>query len=169
MNGLNGMATDSQQAFDKRVPQVDIGLTGDSQMKTRFAILALLVATAAYAGAPLKGVDVKLGKAPGGGASARTSDEGGNVSFGVLSRGSYYLILTPPPPPASTKNRPAPMKACVVTVEGASGGPVHAEWNFQTSRVVSQQGGSTARSQNQDRVTFESDGKSSIDVVVSAP
>lgn len=137
-------------------------------MKTRFAVLALIVATAAHAGAPLKGVDVKLGKSPGGGASARTSDEGGNVSFGVLSTGSYYLILTPPTP--STKSsKPATLKSCVVTIDGASGGPVHAEWSFQNSRATSQQGGSSARGQKQDRVTFEADGKSSIDVVVSAP
>jgi len=47
------------------------------------------------AGAPLKGVDVKLGKNPGGSAAARTftSDDDGKIDFGVLPEGSYSLQL----------------------------------------------------------------------------
>ena len=50
----------------------------------------------AHAGAPLKGVDVKLGKAPGGGASARTTNADGKIDLGVLEAGSYYLMVSPP-------------------------------------------------------------------------
>jgi len=68
------------------------------------AITSMLVLTAlcllpavAHAGAPLKGVDVKLGKNPGGGAAARvTTDEKGNFSFPVVPRGEYTLTVQPP-------------------------------------------------------------------------
>lgn len=45
-------------------------------------------------GAPLKGVDVKLGKNPGGGAAARTTtDEDGNFTFAVVPAGEYILTV----------------------------------------------------------------------------
>lgn len=45
-------------------------------------------------GAPLKGVDVKLGKNPGGSPAARTTtDEEGNFAFPVVPAGEYILTL----------------------------------------------------------------------------
>jgi hypothetical protein len=45
-------------------------------------------------GAPLKGVDVKLGRNPGGGAAARTTtDADGNFTFPVVPAGEYILTL----------------------------------------------------------------------------
>lgn len=59
------------------------------------AILAvvLLGGLTAFAGAPLKGIDVKLGKNPGGGCAARSSDAGGAVNFGVWPKGQYTVSL----------------------------------------------------------------------------
>jgi hypothetical protein len=46
------------------------------------------------AGAPLKGVDIKLGKNPGGSAAARTTtDPSGNFTFPVVPAGEYILTL----------------------------------------------------------------------------
>ncbi len=48
-------------------------------------------------GAPLKGVDVKLGKNPGGGAAARTTtDENGNFTFPAVPAGKYTVIVEAP-------------------------------------------------------------------------
>jgi hypothetical protein len=49
-------------------------------------------ATSSLAGAPLKGIDVKLGKNPGGFAAARLSSTG-SFSFGVLPAGEYTFEL----------------------------------------------------------------------------
>src|ERR1043165_6848122 len=48
----------------------------------------------ATTGAPLKGVDVKLGKNPGGSPAARTTTDGeGNFTFPVVPAGEYTLTL----------------------------------------------------------------------------
>ena len=54
----------------------------------------ILFAQLAFAGAPLKGIDVKLGKNPGGGCAARTTDAGGKADFGVWPKGNYTLEFT---------------------------------------------------------------------------
>jgi hypothetical protein len=56
-------------------------------------VVGLLGGLTAFAGAPLKGIDVKLGKNPGGGCAARASDAGGAVNFGVWPKGQYTVSL----------------------------------------------------------------------------
>jgi hypothetical protein len=61
------------------------------------ALLSLLSVQSALAGAPLKGIDVKLGKNPGGGAAARVTNADGIADFGVLPKGDYTLSFSPAP------------------------------------------------------------------------
>jgi hypothetical protein len=57
------------------------------------SLVCVLASQTAFAGAPLKGIDVKLGKNPGGGCAARSSDASGNVNFGVWPKGNYTVTL----------------------------------------------------------------------------
>src|SRR5436305_15236447 len=48
-------------------------------------------------GKPINGIDVKLGKNPGGNAAARaTTDSEGNFALPVVPKGSYTLTFTMP-------------------------------------------------------------------------
>jgi len=65
-------------------------------MKTSLKLILALVfcvlcAQSALAGAPLKGIDVKLGKNPGGGCAARTTNGAGMADFGLWPKGNYTL------------------------------------------------------------------------------
>jgi hypothetical protein len=59
------------------------------------AVTCIFLTQSAFAGAPLKGIDVKLGKNPGGGCAARTTDAGGKADFGVWPKGNYTLAFAP--------------------------------------------------------------------------
>lgn len=69
------------------------------------AIGIALLPRDAVAGVPIRGIDVKLGRNPGGNAAARTTDQNGAASFGMLAKGEYYLTITPPKAPASTRRQ----------------------------------------------------------------
>lgn len=68
------------------------------------AVAFLFLAHAAFAGAPLKGVDVKLGKNPGGGCAARTTGSDGTVDFGVWPKGNYTLSFFKSQMPTETSS-----------------------------------------------------------------
>ena len=84
--------------------------------KTRLMVLAFGLGLSAFqtaqAGSPLKGIDVKLGKTPGGGCSARTTDARGVADFGAWPKGHYTITVTPP----------AGRSALHVTISGAASG-----------------------------------------------
>jgi hypothetical protein len=135
-----------------------------SGSRARFvAIVAacLFLAQTVFAGAPLKGIDVKLGKNPGGGCAARTTDAGGKADFGVWPKGNYTLEFAPAAAngPAGQGDRslvmPALMRARVV-ISGATGGKI--ERDVDT-------GASTDRAAP---IQFSLDGTQRLVVVVSA-
>lgn len=88
-----------------------------SIVATAFILLSCHVA---LAGAPLKGIDVKLGKNPGGGCAARTTDANGQADFGVWPKGDYTLEFTAAagykdPEDMTTRYRPGNNKTAVAT------------------------------------------------------
>jgi hypothetical protein len=128
----------------------------------------ILLAQIAFAGAPLKGIDVKLGKNPGGGCAARTTDAGGKADFGVWPKGNYTLefatadsALAAAPAtsrtqaPASKLVAPSPTKLHVV-ITGATGGKLERDFDAGQSaeRAVPLQ--------------FSLDGKQPLVVLVTA-
>jgi hypothetical protein len=137
------------------------------------ATMCLVLAPAALAGAPIRGVDVKLGSNPGGNAAARaTTDSNGNADFGVVPPGSYSLtVVLPAKTKGATAKDKSPVtadvKAAVITIEGAKGGTKQLGWNFEKAEPVNLAANSTARSTaNANPSIFESDGKNRIKVHV---
>ncbi|MFZ1085749.1 MAG: hypothetical protein WAN35_12365 [Terracidiphilus sp.] len=98
------------------------------------AAFCLLFVQIALAGAPLKGIDVKLGKNPGGGCAARTTGSTGKADFGVWPKGNYTLSFAPVAKSLSsghatertqsaTPAAPGAVKLHIV-VQGAAGGKI---------------------------------------------
>lgn len=112
-----------------------------ASLVSALALVALcLLATAVVAqkgpqsteGTPLKGVDVKLGKNPGGTACARvTTDETtGKINFGVLQPGSYSLTIVPrKDASATTSNIARAGDIYLVKIQLGSGQPIVWAWD----------------------------------------
>lgn len=131
----------------------------------RFLALSLLVlftVHSAFAGAPLKGIDVKLGKSPGGGCANRTTDANGKADFGVWPKGSYTIEYKDPED-MTTRYRPGNNKTAKIAaspmhylvIEGAVGGKI--ERDFESGEAA----------QRNAPVTFTSDGKTPLVVTIS--
>lgn len=127
------------------------------------AAALLLGAQLALAGAPLKGIDVKLGKNPGGGCANRTTGADGKADFGVWPKGNYTLEFAPAAaaaaPASQATGRTIPMPALMkvhAVISGATTGRM--ERDFPTGQAS----GRVAP------LEFTLDGKQSLVVVVSA-
>ena len=81
-------------------------------------------------GTPIKGVDVKMGRNPGGNAAARaTTDAEGNFALPVVPQGSYTLTFTMP--------REAQAELSVkATVRGSAGEIFDSEVQFKVKLAV---------------------------------
>jgi hypothetical protein len=131
------------------------------------AAFCVLIAQCALAGAPLKGIDVKLGKNPGGGCAARTTNDAGNANFGIWPKGNYTLSFTPAVSPKSSghaterslnsKNAAPVFAKLHVVIQGATGGRIERDFDAgaDASRVAP--------------VQFSLSGKEELVVVVTAP
>lgn len=124
------------------------------------SVFAVLLAVAAHAGAPLKGVDVKLGKEPGGGASARTTNAGGKIDLGVLPAGSYYLIVSAPKGTDDTD--------ALIEIHGAKGGTIKKRWNYAQKKAFDAATDATAKAAGEEKILFTSDGSHPVDIAASA-
>jgi hypothetical protein len=126
--------------------------------KIVFVMLVSLVAIAAWAGAPLKGVDVKLGKNPGGKPAARTTNAEGKTDFGVLPAGSYYIVID-----GAKDVRDADAQ---IEIRGASEGTVKKRWNFAQKKAFSVD--AAAREAGAEQIILTSDGKHPIEIAATA-
>ena len=134
-------------------------MKGSTAIRIATLCLGVFAAGSLYAGAPLKGVDVKLGRNPGGGAAARaTTDASGKVTFKALPKGSYVLTLSLPAKKELVGD---------VTVEGAAGGTMDATWNFAIAKAHVTHG-ATARAAASDTIAFETDGTHPLTVRVKS-
>ena len=120
-------------------------------MRKSILFLALaFITVAAYAGAPLKGVDVKLGKNPGGSPAARdtSTDANGHFTFPVVPQGSYAVTFGRDKLKGTTRT-------AVVVING-----VRHEWDFEKS---------ASRTTGDSKIVIASDGKTAISGTVTQP
>ena len=101
----------------------------------------VLTTSPLFAGAPLKGVDVKLGRPPGGTVAARTTGGDGSFDFGILPKGIYFITLD------------GSAGTAVIVLKGVPGGALR-------KSLAIAKGGATARQPagSAARLEFSSDG-----------
>jgi hypothetical protein len=130
-------------------------------------VLLAVAARAETAGAPLKGVDVKLGRNPGGTALRTvTTDEFGVARLGTLERGSYYLLIAAP-------TKPADPVVLSLEIRGAMPNPTTYRYNRRVGTIVSKNNvtvvstvAERAKRELPEKIPFDSDGKHPVMVTI---
>ena len=131
--------------------------------------LVILLAAAARAetsGAPLKGVDVKLGRNPGNVARTVATNEDGVAQFGTLARGSYWLLLDSP-------LKPGDPVVVSLEVRGAMPNPTTWRYNRKVGTIVSKNNvavvmnaAARAKQELPEKILFDSDGTHPVMVTI---
>ena len=141
-----------------------------------FALAALCLFSAASTaqtgnqtttGAPLRGVDVKLGKNPGGILATRTTDSNGKIDWGVLAKGSYYLMVLGPGGDANGETY-------IVEITGAVASPVKRGWDPKKKRAFAlptnaQSNAAASAYTDTDTITFVARGETASIVAKGGP
>lgn len=110
-------------------------------------------------GAPLKGVDIKLGKNPGGSPAARTTDKDGKINWGPLPAGSYWLEVIPPSREKKAANAAGGLMDAdyyLVEITGADGGPIRMDYDVKRIKFSLHTTNPQSRAERvyQDRIGF---------------
>jgi len=125
--------------------------------KLMSAIFVSLVTATAWAGAPLKGIDVKLGKSPGGSPAARTTNAEGKIDFGVLPAGSYFIVV------GDAKDLHE--QYVELEIRGPKEGTLKKRWNFAQKKAFGLD--PVVREAGVDTIVFTSDGKHPIEIAAT--
>ncbi len=138
--------------------------------RSRFAAAALftLCATLLFAeaaGAPLKGVDVKLGRNPGNAGRTMNTGENGVIDLGTLEKGSYFLVFTAAPRPSDD---PVVVE---VKISGATAKPVTYRYNRKSGAILLRNGAAVAhpferKADEPEKMIFDADGQHAMRVQI---
>jgi len=113
--------------------------------------------TTVWAGTPVKGASVSLGKNPGGKVAARTTNADGKIDFGVLPAGSYYIVV------GDGKNLHEQLVE--LEIRGPKEGTVKKRWNFAQKKAFGLD--PVVREAGADTIVFTSDGKHPIEIAAT--
>jgi len=128
----------------------------------------ILFAQAAFAGAPLKGIDVKLGKNPGGGCAARTTGADGTADFGVWPKGNYTLSFPHPHMPTESSSGLATGRMQAPAASTPSSSKFHVLITGAASGKVERDVDAGQSTERAAPLEFSLDGKQSLVVVITA-
>jgi hypothetical protein len=118
-------------------------------------------------GAPLKGVDVKLGKNPGGAAAARvTTDREGNFAFSVVPSGEYTLTLEIKKDASKDSlgvANDASLKYCYITINVPGGQKVKSHYDLKENKAARTDGAKQSETKIKlETLVVKSDGVTAI-------
>jgi hypothetical protein len=128
----------------------------------------VLCVQSAKAGAPLKGIDVKLGKNPGGGCAARTTDGAGKANFGVWPKGNYTLSFAPAATPETSAQNAGRMQNAGAQSATKTATKMHLSITGSAGGKIERDVESTNASARAVPIEFSLSGKEELVVVVTA-